>query len=289
MREWAASELGRCQVVTLQDVDVDPTLLNVPDLTDVVEDSDRLVDSYVEWLDDFTDSANPVSYWRRITATATTVTPPQISINRAFDDVAPPEGTRLVLYSLLNPTEWNDAIDEALTRLYFVERETVALDDDNTEQEYTMSSWLQFKGQMINVLYRNTVTGVETAVPRFRLIEDRNALTLKLLDPQWPSSTYSLIVEANRFYSRLNADDWGTTCPSPLWQAAIKVAALHKIFSKYGVRFKAQFQQDLAIAEKELMKQRQAILPQLTARDYAHDDAWEGNDIDEFFLNSGWA
>lgn len=286
IREWVAGKLGRLHRVNITVDGVDTTLYDVPSLGDVAEDRERFLDSYL-MIDDATD---PDPEWRRLTAVSADLS--QVSINRAFTAAGITDQAAIV-YGLLNPDEWNDSINEALTTLYFTYRHeieiTVQSDGVTLDSEYLLPSWVFSKGQVSAMLYRNTSTGVEVHIPRVRLQETLEGVTLHLLDSPWSNSTYTIIVEATRYHSRLDQDDWGTTCPQPLWQAEVEVAALHKVMKKYGQRFKAQFAQDLAIAERERMQQRAACLPTVVAREYTLDDAWDGSDIDQFFATSGWA
>jgi hypothetical protein len=279
IREWVASKLGRLHRVSITVDGGDPTLYDVPELPDITGDEERIADWYL-MLDD--GSATPE--WRRVTSASLSAS--QLSISRAFA-AAPVAGEAAVLYGLLNPDEWNEAINEALTTLYFPDRHEITLVED--EREYALPTWVQTRGQVIGVRYRNLTTAREEPVPRFRIHESMSdGVKLVLMDDPWSPSSYSLILEASRWHSRLDEDDWGTTCPQQLWQAAVEVSALHKVMKKYGQRFKAQFAQDLAIAERELLQMRAAILPTVQAREYATDDDWAGPDIDAFFGDGGW-
>ncbi len=66
------------------------------------------------------------------------------------------------------------------------------------------------------------------------------------------------------------------------------MATIRKIINKFGERVKKQWNMPLAIAEKEYSKMRAAVMPSLVAREYSDDGDWDGPDIDDFFLHSGW-
>lgn len=290
IREFVAGKMGRLMEVTIASVDgSDHKLITVTGLSDFSEDDERLQDAYLCWNEDGDDVGdNEILHWRRIVAANTAAE--QVHLNRVYDD-DPPADTDARIISLMNPDDWNKSINEALIQLYFRERSDVTLDDtkQTTGREYVLPSYVQFKGQVLDVYYRETTTGHESPVPRYKLNEAENVVTLKLIDPQMPSATFGLVVEANRFYPPLNEDDWGTTCPTPLWQAAVQVAAIHKVNNKYGERFKRTFAQDLAIAERNLSEMRASVLPKHQTREYTMDDDWDGPDIDIFFESSGWA
>lgn len=284
MREWVAKKLGRFHAVTV--TQVSDLVWQVPELGDFSEDDERFVDSYLLLVDN--DDAMP--QWRRITAVNMVLSPPQISINRALSP-EPTNGSEARIMGLLTPDEWNDAINEALVVLYYRERHTETLRTatmTDPGREYEMPSWVTHRGMIIGVKYRNVSTGQEQDVPRFRLQESRNIVTVELLDPPYATTSYELIVETHRFNTRLDEDNWGTTCPQPLWQAAVEVAVIHKVIKKYGARFKSQFSQDLAIAERDLAQQRAAILPKLIAAEYSDPDGFNGPDMgDDLF--SSWS
>lgn len=302
MREWVASKLGRLHEVQISEAEADEgvtdTLYDCPRLADLSEDNERFMDSYL-MLDTTTPASEPMAEWRRITAAS--ITNKQVSLSRAFDST-PADGSNAFIYGLLNPDEWNGAINDVLTTLYYPFRLEVPLtetvegtgaDQLVDTMEYRLPAWIMSKGQVLEVRYRNIssgfVKGWEEALPRYRLDQTITGVTLHLIDPPWARSTFELVVEAQRFHSRLDDDTWGTTCPQQLWQAGVEVSVLHKVMKKYGQRFKAQYAQDLAIAEREFAQMRAAMLPVVVAREYAHDDDWSGPDIDSFFLHSGWA
>lgn len=290
IREFVAGKLGRKHSVIITSVDGPETTLTIPNVGDIFADNERLEDAYIAILF----GATEIEQFRRITAM--NVTTGQTVINRAFDtDIDGPQAA--TIYTMLTPDEWNEAVNEALIKLYFHERvevtlRTSTLSDPGTEYDLGAdpidAPWIQHKGMIVDVRYRNITTGEEQSVPRLRFDESRNNVKIHLLDKPWDKNTYSMIVEARRFYPRLNQDDWGTTCPTPLWQAAVEVSAIHKMIKKFGSRLKANYAQDLAIAEREEAAMRAAILPVLTAREYQQDEDWFAPDIDSFFLSSGW-
>jgi len=288
IREWVASKLGRLHRVAITIDGVDNTLYDVPEIVDITGDEERLVDWYL-MLDD--DSATPE--WRRVTAISLDLA--QLSITRAFG-AAPAADSPAVLYGLLNPDEWNEAVDEALTVLHFPDRTEMDLEittdsngNETTAKEYSLPSWIQTRGQFKAAKYRNLTTLHETEVARYRLTESMtDGVKLVIIDTPPSPTSYSLMIEGMRWHTRLDEDQWGTTCPQPLWQAAVEVSAIHKVMKKYGQRFKAQFSQDLAMAERELLQMRAAILPAIQTREFIDDTDWAGPDIDPFFSGDGW-
>lgn len=309
IREWVAGKMGWRHYVDVTAITPDAmaqnTLLTIPRLTDISEDVERMQDSYIALnTDGDVIGDSQLMFWRRIRAYNRDTD--QVSISRPFDDdIVLEADTPAVIYNVLNPDEWNEAINEAMIKLYFHQRIEISIDDfvgsetplttaDDKRQLFDLHSaaidatWLQTKGMIVDLRYRERATGREVPIPRWRIQENANTLVLQLIDPVWATENFTIIVEAQRYYPRLNEDDWGTTCPTQLWQAAVEVSAYHKIIKKFGARFKAQFSQDLAIAERELYQMRAEVLPKLKSREYVLDEEWAGPDIDQFFQTSGW-
>lgn len=309
IREWVAGKMGWRHFVDITAITPDAmgenTLLTIPRLNDISEDVERMQDSYITLNTDGDEIGdNELMFWRRIRAYNRDTG--QVSISREFDDdIVLEADTPAVIYHVMNPDEWDDAINEALIKLYFHQRIEISIDDflgsetplvttDDFPQIFDLHSdaidatWLQTKGMIVDIRYRELSTGREVPIPRWRVLEDANTLKIQLIDPVWASENFSIVLEAQRFYPRLNEDDWGTTCPTQLWQAAVEVSAYHKIIKKHGARYKAQFSQDLAIAERELYQMRAEILPKLKSREYVLEEEWAGPDIEQFFLTSGW-
>lgn len=288
IREYVAAKLGRMHLVTITEDVGDATIMDCTGISDLTEDDERLQDSFVIVRDG---SATPE--WRRITAVNTSLE--QFTVNRAFG--TPPASQSAAILGLLDPDEWNAAINEALTELYFPERAelplTTFLDSNGNTlvtTEYDLPDWVQTRGQLKGLYYRDLTFGKESAVPRYKVFESSAGVRIVLVDA--PSSTwattYTLVIDATRWHPSLLDDTFSTNCPQQLWQAAVEVAALHKVLKKYGLRYKAQFAQDLAIAERKLMQMRAAILPVVQPREFNTDDDWEGPDIDPFFNYSSW-
>ena len=282
IREWCAAKIGRMYRVTAaQDTGL---VYNVPELADFAADNEQFIDSYLMLSTIPAGAVQPE--WRRIGATNTSLTPSELTITRQFDD--PPEAsTDAVIYQLLSPDQWNEAINEALTPIMFVDRAVVTVEAE--EREYELPTWIKNRGQVRRITYRNIETKHEAVIPRWRINTAHEVLTLVLLDEPWSETQYQIIVEAVRYHARLDEDQYGTTVPQALWQAAVVVAALHKVMNKYGMRFKQQYMQDLMIAERQLMHERARHNPPVDSVEITLDDDWEGPDIEGYFINSGWA
>lgn len=288
IREFVAGKLGRMYLVTITKDAGSDVIMDCPGLSDLIEDDERFIDSWVIIRDD---TATPE--WRRITASSASLD--QFTINRAFTTA--PSSQSACILELLSPDEWNAAIDEALTELYFPERAEIPLttyldSNGNTlvTTEYDLPDWVQTRGQLKGLYYRDLTYGKESAVPRYKVFESSAGVRVVIVDAPastW-ATTYTLVVDATRWHPKLLDDTYSTNCPQQLWQAAVEVAALHKVLKKYGQRFKAQFAQDLAIAERKLLQMRAAILPVVQPREFNTDDDWEGPDIDPFFNFSSW-
>lgn len=286
IREWVAAKLGRKYLVTLTGDASDHTLMTATGISDLTEDDEKLQDSCVILRDD---SGTPE--WRRITSVNTA--DEQFFVNRAFATL--PSSQSACILGLLNPTEWNEAVNEALTKLYFPERVEISLStyfDSNgntlTTKEYDLPDWVQTRGQLRGLYYRLLSTGTETAVPRYKVFESSGGVRVVIIDPPPSPTSYTLVVDASRWHPALDDDNAVTNCPQQLWQAAVEVEALHKVLKKYGARFKAMYSQDLAIAERELLQMRAAILPVIQSREYNTDDDWAGPDLEPFFEMTGW-
>lgn len=295
IRESSAKKLAMMHEVTIQSVDgMDSTLITIPHLPDISEDRERFVDAFL-YLSD-----NDPPEWRRIDAFNTANG--QVAVNRVFDN-DPSPGDDAQIYLLLNPDEWNDAINEVLTKLYFHVRDTMAIVDDQTE--YNLPAYVQYKGMVVDMRYRaltNNITnpGKEEPIPRYKLDETANSVVLHLLDKPRSSVQYEIIAELKRYYPALTQDttsdpsdgddDLGvTTCPEPLWQPGVVVSALHKLMNKFGDRYRKNYMQNLAIAERDFAEARVKVLPMVTPREYVQDEEWAGYpDVDVFFINPGW-
>jgi len=281
--------------VTATHVDTSGIFITLPELADVAEDRERFIDAFL---------FQPASgEWRRIqsynNSNPTLPNYGEAAISRPFT-TAPVAGDRLNVYLLLTPTEWNNAIDEILTKLYFYQRDFYAIVD--TQTEYTLGPWVQYKAQVVGARYRqlqsNTaLPGKEFPIPRMRLDESDGTVILHLLDLPWSSVSWEIVVECMKYYPSLTsnpplaADDARVTqVPEALWMPAVAMSALHKLNNKYGDKTKRLYNQELVLAERDYMVARAAVLPTLVAREYVQDEEWGGYpDIDIFFTSPGWA
>ena len=169
---------------------------------------------------------------------------------------------------MLNPDEWNDALDEALQELYYLEAITVTL--VNSQNRYdltTTNTWLLHKGQVVGVYLRDISDGVnnikEYGAPAWRLPEEAGVVYLYL--PIMPGDVTNIraIVYARRYYGTMAADTDTTTAPLALIMAGLRHKALEKIYHLFGERAKKMFGNELGLAEKRYTEMRERHLPRI--------------------------
>lgn len=274
LREAVADQLGLLVNTTLSAA-ADPNF-TAATLADKTPDAEKMRDSFLY---------QSVG-WSRITTfgyPSTNI----VTVARAGSGLA--NGVAQV-YFMLDPDEFNAAINEAIQQLYFVEREAITL-VANT-YTYALPSWIQQKGQILSVKWRDitllTTNPVEEEVNAWRVFEDNNACTLLIHDLLRSVTTYDIQVSGRRNYSSLASDSATTTCPYPLLFAACTVKVLHKIFNKYGKGIATLFGPKMQVSEGELAQMKADWLPRLAAREYVEDERWEGIDSNAEFDFPNW-
>ncbi len=173
-------------------------------------------------------------------------------------------------YFILTPAEINNAIDLALSKIWY--RDTFAITLVTTENEYDLTSsgsWLKDPSQLIDMSYRfisdDALTTTYTPCVNRRLLSDTDNLTVTLYDRPSDNVNTTLFVTGRRWYEATADDDATITAPLPLIRAAAKVEVLTKIFNKLGKSAKENFGMELTLTERELetmkARYRQAITP----------------------------
>lgn len=285
IREAVAGELGLLHedVVASVPSGVGNDQLELTKLADLTPDPERIRDSFI-----FHPNGTNYTNWRRILKFNFPASQ-KVSVTRAFDPV-PVANEPVQVYFMLDIDEWNRCIDEALKDLFFVDRTAITWVNSPETREYALPSWIQYQGQVLYVRNRYTATGKETeeGLGSYSLIEDANAVTLKLPHAAPDTNTYQGVVAANHPYSALANDASTTTCPYPLLKANVKVHVLHKIFTKFGQTVKKNYGQAIMIAEKDLADAKAKWMPPLVARDYILEDEWDGPNISPVFRFPSW-
>ena len=287
IREAAARHLGLLIEALVTSVSAEGNDRIVVDkLADITPDAERMRDSWV-YHPNGTNETN----WRRIQK-YDYPNSREVLVSRDFNPV-PTATDPIQIYMMLDPDEWNALINQALQRLYFVDRIAVPIIAD--EKEYALSAageiWLQSSGQIHSIKFRRTAeAGLETEqeVSAYSIQEDTNVLTIKLHSPPPSATQYQMIIVGRRNYAAISTDAATTTCPYPLLLRAVVVAAVHKIFEKYGANIKRLYGSTSIIEERELEKEKARWLPQLQSREYVQQEEWEGVEIDSVWRSPAW-
>ncbi len=190
------------------------------------------------------------------------------------------------IYFMLDVDNWNRVINEALTELWRWDRQSIPLIANTNE--YALASWIQTKGQIAEVLFRDTnpTPAVEGPAPTWTIQEDDNVLTLKILSLPVQVTNINVIVKARHYYDELVTDAATTTCPLQLITQAGVLKGAEKIFKTRGKAMRDLFGQTLIVAQKKLDEQKQEHMPKLIAREFVHDgDFVPGSD---FAHEPGW-
>jgi hypothetical protein len=192
------------------------------------------------------------------------------------------------IYFMLSPDEWNSIINETLPDYYYIDRIAVTPITNTTEYSLATATWLQTKGQIIDVFFENITTKIPEPVGSYEFTETANVLKLILHCSPPDAATYNIVVEARHNYAALATDATTTTCPYELWFNAVQVGGLHRIYKKYGSNIKRLFGQAVMIAERELANAKSKVLPPLTPRNLHMDVAWSGPDFDFLPEDASW-
>lgn len=179
--------------------------------------------------------------------------------------------TNRLLYDILfilTPTEVEECIGLALSKLWYRDRVSITLvDEDNQYNLTTSATWLTDPSQIISLDYRYSQDLIAREVPvvNRKIESDADTVSVTLYDVPSSVDDVTLILTARRWYDALTQDDETTTCPTPLIRAQAKVEILERIFKKLGKSAKENYGMEIILCEKELEKMkaryRQAITP----------------------------
>lgn len=271
LREAAAGDLG-IKIESSITADADP-VFTIPDMADNVPDVQKLQDAFLF----------QGTEWRRITDYTY---PSTVTVTRTSGITT----GAAQIYFFMTPDELNDALNEALTELYFEDIETISL-VANT-YVYTLPTWMQQKGQFLAAKWRD-ITSVATDpqeqhVASFMLKEDANSMTIKIQELLRDITTWDLQISGRHNYASLASDAATTTCPRPLIVPAVKVRILHKLSQKFGKGMMSLFGPKMVISERELMIAKSDWLPKLKAREIIEEEFWGGPDTNENFDTPSW-
>ena len=268
--EAVASSLGRL-IDTVVDAAVDSKTFTISRVLDVVPDEEALRDRFLY---------NPTTpqEWRRINA----VSGPNVVCVQDFTN-PPVDDAAVQIYSILNPSEWRDAVNIALPKLYFEDRVSIPLVANTNLYTPTSADWLQSEGQILRYYFRDITSGAtnieEVSVPAVRPIEEDNALSFYLLSTLADITNVSLVVVAKHPFDKLTSDAGTTKCPYDLLIGQSKIEALKLIWNRLGsARAKQLFGMHLVTAERELNQAKARWLPMATGEELRMEEAWLGVD-----------
>jgi hypothetical protein len=272
LREAIADQLGLL-IQTSIDVDGDP-IFTIAGLADKTPDAERMRDSY---LYQSGESRRIVSYGYPSTDLVTVTRLSAITTGACQ------------IYMMLDPVDFNGAINEALQELFSVDSATIAIIADT--YTYALATWIQQRGQVISVKWKDiAVAGnpTETEIESYRIKESANSCTLIINSGLRGLTTHDIQVYARHNYSPLTTDSSTTTCPYELISRVATVKVLHKIFNKYGKGIASLFGPKMQVAEREMMTAKADWLPKLVAREYVEEERWEGIDGNANFDYPNW-
>lgn len=215
--------------------------------------------------------------WRLITST-TIISNGDVTLASAFPDGTGLQANDTVdIFMVLDPDNWTWCVQEGIKDEYRKVSVMIPLEEavsSGEGLEYDLSaaaSWLQHRGQIIRMRYRNSETRLEEDISVIYVVENDYSLTLKI--PQKPAQFDQIRIEAKRYYESLDADTDEVTLPSALAKARIRKTALEQIFQTLGPGAKQYWGQAMVLAERNLYTQ-EARWKQNEAeyRDYTVED-----------------
>jgi len=191
-----------------------------------------------------------------------------ITVNRAFSPV-PANGDPLVLLGILDPPAWDDCLNEALTQTPRRDRFTTPLLANTWE--YALPSWVQIEEQVEAVKLRYAPAGSrpqEISAMHLKQ-EDENAVSIQLRTLPADVVDVSLLVDARRYYTALQADTATTTMPLRHLRAVGAEVAANRILHELGASGKEVFGVSMAIIRDKANNARKALLGQSAELDYS--------------------
>ena len=276
LRVGAAKSLGLYVEVTANaNATNSNTKFTAPDLADKAIDNERFQDSFI-WRKE--------GEWRLVGSAGVDVPNAAITVARAWSDNNVNNVT-FGIYGILSLDDWDTAIDEGIQDKFYKDRITIPLVDG--QKEYTPNAaWLQTKGQIIRMRWRDESSGatkpVEGEVAVAYVVDVDHGI--KVIVPSQPSSSNtSLIIEARHYFGKLAADNAVVTLPGRLAEIAVKHEALKLIFQKMGPQAKRHFGQQMILTERELQGQEARWLDTDAHGDWSDEDEPFGGDPEGSF------
>lgn len=148
---------------------------------------------------------------------------------RALDD-APGAGDEFELHRLMDPDELDRRINTAITRLHYLNEETITVVSGQREYALSDYAWLTRRSQVVDVLWVRGSTALKKTYPPvnwFRVEEDAGDLTLHIEPYALETGGQQMVLVAERPYAELATDAATTDCPED-W---IRAAAIVEIYN----------------------------------------------------------
>jgi hypothetical protein len=205
-----------------------------------------------------------------------------IELVRTISPAATTSVQQFDVYFILTPKEIDDCINQALTKLWFKDKVSISLADDDNYYDLTSSaSWLTDSTQIMSLDYRYTSDSVIREWPsnhrKFEVTDDN--VSVILYDIPSTVTGYSLYLTGRHWYEPLTHDYDTTTCPLPLIRAQAKVEVLQKIFNKLGPAAKQNYGQEMVLADAECERMRSRYRQAIIPIDLSLDEPWEGPEV----------
>lgn len=272
LADEVAKSLGCWISTTVGTAYTSGTLLNLPNLKNHALDDQRFQYAYVRRAD---------GLWRLIVDTSLTTTG-DATLAEAFPDaVGLGAGATVGIYLVLDPAIWLWCVDQGLQEEFRKTSFLVTLISDTTEYDLSSTApWLQLKGQVIRMRYRDSTTNLEEDLSVVYLIENDYSLTLKI--PVMPSQYDQIRIEAKKYYTDTDA----VTLPPPLAKTRIRLSALEQIFVTLGPGAKQYWGQQMVLTSRRLYEEEARWKPQYAEyrEPQTDDQLWGGDDVPF----SGW-
>lgn len=146
-----------------------------------------------------------------------------------------PTGMGYELHGLIDPRDWNSAINRGLRRCTRVRRERLTLVDDRLNYSLAALGWLESRRHVQKLLYRHGENPTEYRWEElnpalWEIVEDDDALTLDLIRPIQAADGRALFIEAIGPYGGLDDDLDTTSCPFD-W---VVTAALQAVWERHA-------------------------------------------------------
>lgn len=299
IREGAARELGLMMTAVADTVNTTDHTIKASDVREKSPDPFLVRDAFVVPRE----AASTGNQFRRIVQFSTPETPDTLILAGGPDGLS--NGDDIGIYYLLDPTEWNDCVNEALYEMWkrinvpfdFVENDNDYPCDlmEDPDDALLLCTWITTRGQIETVKIKHVITGSlvdEREWAGYVPIESGNAVVLHFTYLPAYQATVTGILVANKPYAypgaTLDTDQETTVCPFMLAVKGTQVMAMKKAYKKYGTEaMRARFGSTLAVAESEWAKLKMQWMPPMRTSGYIIDETFEP-DIPEIMRNPPW-